>query len=156
MSQDLEDEGVSHEVEAEEYTEVEENAEVEEPSTVKKPSSPSSHFAEGHPHELEHQTEPEAEVEIEEAHLDESIGYDAPADPPHEDTNVSSPHPAPAEEDQEAHTEEAIEPAVEPAGNDIDHIVNLLETAPAVPVSKPRPMSVAIIPDDAPDIPDEE
>jgi len=150
--EEMSHEGASHEVESEEHVEAEENAEVEEPSIVVEPDLLSSHYPEGNPHELGHETEPEAEVDVEETHVDESSGDDAPAEPRREDANVLSPHPAPADEN----TKETVEPVVEPAGNDIDHIVNLLETAPAVSASKPRSMSVASIPDDAPDIPDEE
>lgn len=156
----LEVEGVSHEVEPENHEEVAENAEIEGLPIVVSPDLPSSYFPEGLPHELELETEPDIDVgvEVQEALIAAVAPVVPSEEPQRDDAVVSSPHPAPAEEAEEAHVEH-VEDVTEPpaqAGHDIDDIVNVLETVPTIPVSQPRPLSIAHIPDDAPDIPDEE
>jgi hypothetical protein len=147
------DEGVSHEVEPEEPVEVEaeEDAEVDEPSVP--PDWPPSHSPDEHPNEPD--SEPE-HAEVEETNMDEAILLDASTEEPPPDAGALNPHSILAPEADETHVENAIEPSTLEAGDDIDDIVNLLETTPTFPVSKPRPLSVPSIPDDAPDIPDED
>jgi hypothetical protein len=175
MSQNLEDEGVSHQVMPEDHEEVAEKGdEIEGLSTV---VSPDLHVLEAEPHEVEYELErrldakaeaelePEAEArgeletqaDAQVTSADEDIANDAPVEEAsHNDTDVG-PHPTPASMNQvkEVFAENVVEPPTE-AGNDIADIVNLLETMPTVPISQPRPLSIASIPDDAPDIPDEE
>jgi len=84
----------------------------------------------------------------------------------HTNSNPHSPSPSPSQDpDLEETLVEHSTPKVPPSSKatddadvDMDDIVNILETVP-VPVSsvqKVRPVSVGVIPDDAPDIPDEE
>lgn len=124
VSHEVEDEGVSHEVDLEEHVEDEEAQ--EGPLILVSPSpAPHEDLVEEHAEELE-------------AHDDlPSQNGDADAHEEH------------VEEDAEA------EPHVQP-GTDIDDIVNLLETKPSISISDPPPVSEEHVPEDTPDIPDEE
>jgi len=148
ISQDLENEDVSHEFGLEGSVDVE-DAEVERSSVLL--DLPPSHSPKEHPDELDRELEPE--VGGEDINADEAITHDTLAEEPHYNTDIPSPPPIPAEDAEDAHIDNVTEPPV-PAGDDIDGIVDLLETVPALP--KPRPLSVPSIPDDAPDIPDED
>jgi len=155
MSQDLEDEDASHEVEPGDYEGAQEPG-IKEPPVI---ASLDLHSPEGHLQELEHVNEPEVEVETEAesetAHIDESTVDASPSEEPHADVDVSTAHQIPVDGVAEPEAENADEPPAK-AGNDIHDIVNLLETVPAVSAWNTRPLSVPGIPDDAPDIPDEE
>lgn len=130
-----ESEDVSHEPVDEVTTPEESKAEIEgtEPSSTPSPQISSSPILAPEDPSDELEAEPETGV----VHLD-----DTPNGPHSDEPEILQ--PASAEDPVEE-----VKPHVQ-AGNDIHDIVNLLET---VPISKVRLPS---IPDDAPDIPDEE
>ena len=95
------------------------------------------------PHEHEH----EHEADASETHTPEPHTPNSPSPSP-------SPSPYPAAEDPDLE-ETLVSPELPPptkTGDEIDDIVNIL---PSVE-KKTRPVSGAVVPDDAPDIPDEE
>lgn len=151
MSQGVGEESISHGVEPEGHI----DAEVSESSEllVNLPTSHSPAEQSDDP-EYEYELDAENTVEVgdEEAHADEATEHEAPTEPHHEVTEPSGSQPAPAEDDEEAHTENTDVQAED----NIDNIDSLPESAHALPASKLRPISMASIPDDAPDIPDEE
>lgn len=133
MSHEAEDEGASHDIEAEEVShevDSEDHVDPEEvtegPSIIVSPS-PGLHEDLVEDHASEHEE--------------------------HEDVRSQTGD----DHDHEEHIEEDVEaePLAQP-GTDIDDIVNLLETKPNISISEPPPVSEEHIPEDAPDIPDEE
>ena len=124
VSHEVENEGLSHEVDSEEHVKDEEAS--EGPSIVVSPSpTPHENLVEEHAEELEtHQG------------------------PPSQNGNGDT-HEEHAEDDVE------VEPQARP-GVDIDDIINLLETKRNISLSEPHPVSEERVPEDTPDIPDEE
>lgn len=86
----------------------------------------------------------------------------SPSPPAHEElaheleVETDAPHDAPEHPEDTLARGEAQTVNAAQHGLDIDDIVNLLETKPTISVSKPQTFKPESVPEDAPDIPDEE